>query len=200
MIRHRSNPNGDPFLNAYRRRHIATFIGVLGSVLFVLSTLSFIVLFQHFKSPAGNDWFATEPTVVNIIDGDTIDVRIGRKTQRIRLLGIDTPETKDPRKPVQCYGREASEQAKALLPAGTVVRLAHDLEITDAYERMLAYVWRANDGLFVNLELIIGGFADVLSIAPNTAHADEFRAAVNDAKSANRGLWGTCGGPGRPAS
>ena len=135
-----------------------------------------------------------------VVDGDTIDVRIGYKRQRIRILGIDTPETKDPRKPVQCFGREASNHTAQLLPPGTIVRLERDIEEHDAYNRLLVYVWRASDGLFINLDLVAGGYADILSIAPNTAHADEFRAAMNAAKTAPRGLWATCGGPGKPAS
>jgi len=138
--------------------------------------------------------------VIDVIDGDTIDVRIGYDTERLRLLGIDTPETKDPRKPVQCFGREASEFTKRLLPKGTIVRLEQDLELRDSFGRLLAYVWRSSDGMFVNRELVAQGFADVLSIAPNTAHADEFRLALLGAKSTPIGLWAACGGPDKPAT
>jgi len=138
--------------------------------------------------------------VISVIDGDTIDVRIGYKRQRVRLLGIDTPETKDPRKPVQCFGREASDHTKQLLPRGTIVRLELDTEERDVYNRLLAYVWRASDGHFINLDLVASGYADILSIAPNTAHADELRAAMNGAKAAPLGLWAACGGPDKPAS
>ena len=75
------------------------------------------------------------------------------RDERVRLIGIDTPETVDPRKPVQCFGKEASDHTKALLPAGTAVRLERDAEARDRYDRLLAYVYRASDGLFVNLEL-----------------------------------------------
>jgi micrococcal nuclease len=141
--------------------------------------------------------FAVEPTVVKVIDGDTIDVRIGRDVIRIRLLGIDTPETKDPRKPVQCFGPEASRRTSELLPKGTVVHLEADVETHDAFGRTLAYVHRS-DGLFVNLSLVTDGFADVLIIAPNGSHADEFTAAAAAARAEPRGLWKACGGPGRP--
>jgi micrococcal nuclease len=168
-------------------------------VLFV-GSLSLFVLILNTVARNSSTPFAAEPTVIETIDGDTIDVRIGYKRQRIRLLGIDTPETKDPRKPVQCFGREASERTDKLLPPGTIVQLEHDLEKHDAYNRLLAYVWRASDGLFVNLDLVAGGYADILSIPPNTAHADEFRAAMTAAKATPVGLWATCGGPDKPAS
>ncbi|MSZ93672.1 MAG: nuclease [Actinobacteria bacterium] len=187
--------------NARRRRSagVLAIIGVLGAVLFVGSLSLFVLVLdtvaRHSATP-----YAAEPTVIDVVDGDTIDVRIGYKRQRIRILGLDTPETKDPRKPVQCFGREASNHTAQLLPPGTIVRLERDIEEHDAYNRLLAYVWRASDGLFINLDLVAGGYADILSIAPNTAHADEFRAAMNAAKTAPRGLWATCGGPGKPAS
>jgi micrococcal nuclease len=188
--------------NFRRRRRTAVIatIGLLGVVLFIASTTTFVWLLGEFGTADSRTPYAAEPTVVHVIDGDTIDVRIGHRVQRVRLLGIDTPETRDPRKPVQCYGHEASDHTASLLPPGTVVRLERDLELHDAYDRTLAYVWRASDGVFVNLDLATGGYADVLSIAPNTAHADELRAAVDAAKAEPRGLWLTCGGPGRPAS
>ena len=187
--------------NARRRQSagVIALIGLLGAVLFV-GSLSLFVLILNTVARNSATPYAAEPTVIETIDGDTIDVRIGYKRQRIRLLGIDTPETKDPRKPVQCFGREASERTDELLPPGTIVRLGHDIEKHDAYNRLLAYVWRASDGLFVNLDLIAGGYADILSIPPNTAHADEFRAAMTAAKATPVGLWATCGGPDKPAS
>ena len=187
--------------NARRRQSagVIALIGLLGAVLFV-GSLSLFVLILNTVARNSSTPFAAEPTVIETIDGDTIDVRIGYKRQRIRLLGIDTPETKDPRKPVQCFGREASERTHKLLPPGTIVQLEHDLEKHDAYNRLLAYVWRASDGLFVNLDLVAGGYADILSIPPNTAHADEFRAAMTAAKATPAGLWATCGGPDKPAS
>lgn len=193
-------PRDGRLISAHRRRRIVALIGLLGAVLFVLSTATFVWLLQRLSTVGDDGWFAASPTVVEVIDGDTIDVRIGRSTRRVRLLGIDTPETKDPRKPVQCFGHEASIHTAELLPKGTIVRLEHDLEEHDVYGRTLAYVWRESDGTFVNLDLALGGFADVLSIAPNTMHAGDLRAAVDDAHAAGRGLWGTCGGPGRPAS
>jgi micrococcal nuclease len=139
------------------------------------------------------------PTVDEVIDGDTIVVSLRGHHEKVRLLGIDTPETKDPRKPVQCFGKEASDRTKALLPGGTAVRLVRDVEERDRYDRLLAYVYRADDGLFVNLELARGGYADVLTYPPNVAHTTELQGAVADARREQRGLWQACGGPGRPA-
>ena len=97
-----------------------------------------------------------------------------------------------------CFGPEASAETHRLLPDGTPVRLVRDVEARDAYGRLLAYVYKATDGTFVNLALAEGGFADVLAIAPNTAHGDELRAAVTGAKRDRRGLWGTCRSFGQP--
>jgi micrococcal nuclease len=139
------------------------------------------------------------PRVREVVDGDTIVVRLRGSDETVRLLGIDTPETKDPRKPVQCFGEEASRRTAELLPVGTAVRLVGDVEDRDRYDRLLAYVYRADDDLFVNLELVRGGHADVLTYPPNVAHTIELTAAVAEARREQRGLWKACGGPGRPA-
>jgi len=187
--------------NARRRRSasVIALIGAMGVLLF-LGSMTFFVFVLNTVARNSASPYAAEPTVIDVIDGDTIDVRIGYKRQRVRLLGIDTPETKDPRKPVQCFGREASDHTKHLLPRGTIVRLELDTEERDVYNRLLAYVWRASDEQFINLDLVATGHADILSIPPNTAHADELRAAMNEAKAAPLGLWAACGGPGKPAS
>jgi len=139
------------------------------------------------------------PVVRKVVDGDTIVVRVRGTDEKVRLLGIDTPETKDPRKPVQCFGKEASAHTAELLPPGTEVRLVRDVEERDRYDRLLAYVYRATDGLFVNLELARGGYADLLTYPPNVAHTAELQGAVAEARREQRGLWQACGGPGRPA-
>ena len=114
--------------------------------------------------------------------------------ESVRLIGIDTPETVKPDTPVQCFGPEASAHLHELLPDGTRVRVARDAEARDHFGRLLLYVWRADDDRFVNLDLVTGGFARPLSIAPNTAHAAEFAAAADEARRAGRGLWGACPG------
>lgn len=128
-------------------------------------------------------------TVVRVVDGDTIEVDGG---ERVRLIGIDTPETKDPRRPVGCFGAEASARTAALLAAGTPVRLVGDVEPTDRYGRTLAYVVRAEDDLFVNLALVAEGFALVATYPPNVAHVDELVAAQSRARGAGLGLWSAC--------
>ena len=138
--------------------------------------------------------------VTRVIDGDTIEVHLGGSTEHVRLLGIDTPETHHPTKPVQCYGKEASAHTADLLPAGTDVRLERDEEQRDTYGRLLAYVYRASDGLFVNLDLVQQGYASLLTIRPNVAHLSDLTAAEATARSQGLGLWGRCGGPGRPAT
>ena len=89
-------------------------------------------------------------TVVAVSDGDTIDVDFGGEVEPVRLLGIDTPETHHPTRPVECYGAEASARTAELLPEGTEVHLVRDVEARDRYGRLLAYVYRAEDDLFVN--------------------------------------------------
>ena len=130
-----------------------------------------------------------DTTVERVVDGDTMVIGGG---QHVRLIGVDTPETKDPRRPVQCFGREAAAFLSSLLPEGTGVRLVGDVEQQDQYDRTLAYVYRLPDGLFVNAELVRNGYAQVLTISPNVAHADEFVALAAEARAAGRGLWSAC--------
>jgi micrococcal nuclease len=133
-----------------------------------------------------------EAVVERVVDGDTIVVHIAGRDERVRLIGVDTPESVDPRKPVQCYGKEASAFTTQLLPEGTVVRLERDVEARDRFDRLLAYVYRVSDGLFVNFELARAGYAQVLTIPPNVAYAEEFRVAAAAARQAGTGLWSAC--------
>jgi micrococcal nuclease len=131
--------------------------------------------------------------VVHLVDGDTLDVALqagGR--ERIRLIGIDTPETKKPNHPVECFGPEASARLADLVPEGSAVLLLRDVEARDVYGRFLAYVFRASDGLFVNLDMVESGYARALRIEPNVAFADDVSRAVASARTARRGLWGVC--------
>ena len=139
-------------------------------------------------------------TVTRVVDGDTIIVSLDGRSERVRLIGIDTPETVSPVKPVQCYGKQASDHMKALLPPGTAVQLVRDVEARDVYGRLLAYVYRRSDDLFVNLELATDGYASLLTYPPDVAHAGQFGDSVASARRRNVGLWRTCGGPGVPAS
>lgn len=135
----------------------------------------------------------TNARVARVTDGDTIHVERNGHDETIRLIGIDTPETKKPNHPVECFGPEASARLTALLPVGTAVRLERDAEARDTYDRTLAYVYR-DDGLFVNLAMVADGYAGTLAIAPNVAHAPELGDAARAARGQGTGLWGACGG------
>jgi micrococcal nuclease len=129
--------------------------------------------------------------VVRVVDGDTISVQLGAVREKVRYIGIDTPETKDPRRPVGCYGPQAA-QFNHRLVAGERVRLVRDVAARDRYGRLLAYVYRVRDGLFVNAELARLGYAEPLRIAPDVRHADRFAALARAARDAGRGLWSVC--------
>jgi len=131
--------------------------------------------------------------VTALVDGDTLDVRLANGgVVRLRLIGIDTPETKKPGSPVECFGPEASAHLAELVPVSTAVRVLRDVEARDVYGRFLAYLFRAADGRFVNLTMAEDGYAKALSIPPNTTFSADVARAVADAKSARRGLWGAC--------
>ena len=132
--------------------------------------------------------------LVRVIDGDTIDVEEGEEVVRVRLIGVDTPEVVDPRKPVQCFGREASAKTKALL-ASQLVRLESDLSqgTYDKYQRRLAYVFTP-DGTLLNRALIEGGYAHEYTYRTPYQYQADFKQAERTAREAERGLWasGVC--------
>jgi micrococcal nuclease len=130
--------------------------------------------------------------VIEVVDGDTIDVAIGGREERVRLLGIDTPETVDPDRAPECFGSQASARTAELLPTGTEIRIERDVEGRDRYGRLLAYVFRRADGLLVNRALVEEGMAEPLDIAPNHAYRPELAAAAARARAAGRGLWAAC--------
>ncbi len=127
-----------------------------------------------------------------VIDGDTVDVIIDGREERIRLIGIDTPETKKRNSPIECFGPEASAFTELLLPVGTPVYIERDIVNRDDYGRILGYVYRANDGIFVNYELMRQGFAQPMSIPPNDAFAELFADAARAAEADNAGIWAAC--------
>ena len=131
-------------------------------------------------------------TVEFVIDGDTIDAIIDGREERIRLIGIDTPETKKPNTPIECFGPEATAFTESLLPVGTPIRIERDTVNRDDFGRLLGYVYRADDGVFVNYETIRQGFATPLSIEPNTTYIDLFVGAARSAESDDVGLWSAC--------
>jgi micrococcal nuclease len=142
-------------------------------------------------SGSGSAGAAGEGRVVRVVDGDTIHVLVGGRREKVRYIGVDTPETHHPAKPVQCFGREASA-FNARLVARERVRLVRDIEQRDRFGRLLAYVYRARDGLFVNAELARAGYARPLAIAPDVRHAARLRALARAARQAGRGLWSAC--------
>ncbi len=163
------------------------------------------VLFLSFLFVLGCTRTAAAPTdpgaatVIEVVDGDTVVVDIGGQQETLRLIGVDTPETVHPDQPPECWGAEASAHTGELLPEGTAVRLTRDVEARDRYDRLLAYVERADDGLFVNLDLVAGGWADDYPYPPNVAHQRDFALAVSRARADGLGLWGACGDADTPA-
>ena len=133
-------------------------------------------------------------TVIYVSDGDTIGIEIDGVEERVRLIGIDTPETKKPNTPIECFGPEATDFTESLLPKGTPLHVQRDVEARDVYGRLLAYVYRSDDGMFINLEIAARGYARPLTIPPNVAHADDFVVAARTAEAANVGLWAGCSG------
>jgi micrococcal nuclease len=145
--------------------------------------------------------------VVRVVDGDTIRVRIDGQEHSLRYIGIDTPETVHPSRPVEWMGREASQANRQLVDGRTVV-LEKDVSETDRFGRLLRYVWLPElDGfLLVNLELVRLGFAQVSTYPPDVKHTELLLGAQRAAREAGLGLWGepvdrpTAGAPGGPGS
>jgi len=143
-------------------------------------------------TPAGLE----EASVTNVVDGDTIDVLINGRELRVRYIGIDTPETVDPRRPVECFGREASERNRQLVE-GRAVGLEPDVSETDQFGRLLRYVWV--DGRMVNVTLVEEGYATASAFPPDVRYAEKFAALEAQARAEGRGLWGpTCATPEPP--
>lgn len=132
--------------------------------------------------------------VERIVDGDTIVVLIDGRDERVRLTGIDTPEAarRDTGAPAECFAEEATAFVEDLLPEGTAVRLERDIVGRDDYGRLLAYVYRSDDGIFVNYEIVRQGYAQPLTIPPNVTFSDLMVEAARDAEAADAGLWSAC--------
>ena len=187
-----------------RRRPVPQMFRPLGLLLLVLSV--FLGAAQHFskedasipvKAAAGIGDHA-DILVTRVYDGDTIMLANG---ERVRLTGIDTPESSENRKLVRDakrsgqdaqdimrMGRRASAFTRGLVN-GRRVRLEFDIQQRDKYGRLLAYVYRLDDGLFINAEIIRSGYAYPMTIPPNVRHADEFKELFREARAGKRGLW-----------
>jgi micrococcal nuclease len=138
---------------------------------------------------AGCGSSASTARVERVIDGDTIVVRVDGRAERVRYIGVDTPESVKPGVRVQCYAKAAAAANRRLV-LGRSVRLEYDAEARDRYGRLLAYVWRGD--VLVNAELVRLGYGKPLEIAPNLAHAAELRRLAATARRAHRGLWSRC--------
>lgn len=144
--------------------------------------------------------------IVEVVDGDTIIVRLladasfVRDLETVRLLGIDTPEKPGGPRPPECGGDAASVYTAWLLPTDSSVLLAADRETRDQYGRLLAYVFRTTDRLFVNQAIVENGHATTLFYAPNTAMRAPLQQSERTARTARRGFWGDCGGLPYPLS
>ncbi len=126
-------------------------------------------------------------TVTKVIDGDTIELEDG---ERLRYIGIDTPEKNDPRKPVQCFADKAT-QKNITLVEGKKIKFYKDVAVRDKYQRLLGYVY-LEDGTFINLELVKTGFAFSYPYPPDISKQEEFNKAQSVARENNLGLWSGC--------
>lgn len=168
------------------------------------------VLLTHQAPPT----FSEEPggyeeaTVVRVVDGDTVVVSLEGRVEgpgagaasiggehHVRLIGIDTPESVKPGTPVECFGREASSAAKALLE-GQSVRLVKDVEEVDRYDRLLRYIYLGEE--MANARLVTNGYASAYTYPPNVRHSELFVQLEREARESDRGLWSpdTCSGDG----
>lgn len=158
----------------------------------VVVLVAFVAHAEDKKPPAlpVKDWKgATAFKVLRVVDGDTIEIEQDGKPVKVRLIGVDTPETVHPSKPVEAFGKEASKFTSNLLK-GESVYLEFDKDKADKYGRTLAYVYRAPDGLFVNLEIVRQGYGHAYTKYPFDAKMMEvFRHHEKAAREAGRGLW-----------
>jgi micrococcal nuclease len=128
-----------------------------------------------------------EVLVTRVIDGDTIVVTVGAVSQRVRYIGVNSPELHHPRRGEEPGGREAAAVNRALVQ-GQHVRLERDVRTRDRYGRLLAYVWIGD--VMVNAELVRLGYAQVMTVPPNVRHQERFLKLQREARESQRGLWG----------
>ena len=158
----------------------------------LLTLLSTAFFFYCFSFTAAAEHKRYEAQVIKVTDGDTIQVLINNTKEKVRLIGVDTPETKHPKKGVQYYGKEASQFTKSQLE-GRTVYLEFDVGQRDRYKRILAYVWldpnETNPRAMFNSILLLEGYAQLMTIQPNVKYADLFKEYQREARENNRGLW-----------
>ena len=125
------------------------------------------------------------------VDGDTVHVRVADRIEKVRYIGIDTPEVHHPTRGEEPGGRAATEVNRRLV-GDRPVRLEPDVQLRDRHRRLLAYVWvKRADGVevMVNAEMVRLGYAQVLTVPPNVRHAETFRKLAAEAREHHRGLW-----------
>jgi micrococcal nuclease len=148
--------------------------------------LPLILLVAAIAGTAGAQPASLEGTVVRIVDGDTIHVRLADRVEKVRYIGVNTPELHHPRKGEEPGGREAAEVNRELID-NKHVRLELDVQVRDRYGRLLAYVWVGD--IMINAELVRLGYAQVMTVPPNVRYQALFLKLQRDAREAGRGLW-----------
>jgi micrococcal nuclease len=157
---------------------------IIKYTLFLLLSLSIVSC----NSRRDRDELAGYLPVTKVVDGDTFWVDDGsEKGLKIRLIGVNTPETVHPQKPVEYFGREASDYVKNILK-GKKVKLQFDVDKTDRYGRTLAYVY-LKDGTFLNAEIIEKGYGHAMTVPPNVKYSDKFIELERKAREQKVGLW-----------
>jgi len=162
--------------------------GEIGSLV-LLVVVALLILRPWEGSSANAGPASATALVTRVVDGDTVEARIGGKVEDVRYIGVDTPETVKPGEPVQCFGPQASAFNHRLVE-GRRVRLVFGVERRDVYGRLLAYVYLGRR--FVNATLVRRGLARTLTIPPNDRYAPLLRRLELRAGRAGRGLWGAC--------
>jgi micrococcal nuclease len=155
-------------------------------IILCLSVAAVFLLVSGCSTAATGKSGRTPVIVERVVDGDTVEIKLQGTQRTVRLIGIDTPETKKPGTPVKFYGPQASEYSKKRL-AGNEVELEWDTERTDKYGRDLAYVWIGPE-LF-NETLVKEGYARISTFPPNVKYVDRFTRAQKQARQNGKGLW-----------
>lgn len=167
-------------------------------LLAALSIVAIIAYYPHFKPEQSKSevkgvyqYVSNDYKVITIEDGDTITVDMNGKKEKVRFIGVDTPETKDPRKAVQCFGKSASEYTKQKIGNNTVRLESDELNTNrDRYKRLLRYVYLP-DGTLLNATIIKDGYGFAYTSFP-FSKKEEFKQLETEAREQKRGLWSTC--------
>jgi len=161
----------------------------------------FSILFFTLSANSQNINLLDTATVIRIVDGDTLKINYKGKEESIRLIGIDTPESKpnkkamrdaerskDDIKTIIAMGKQATAFTKILVQPGNIVRIEFDVQSRDKYKRLLGYIWLSN-GKMLNEEIVKAGYANLMTYPPNVKYQERFLRAYREARENNRGLW-----------